>query len=142
MGEVEKLLYRGAVRPAPDLYAGKATVEVCESIHLHRRNWRLELTAVEWDEFFAYVVKAQAHQEGRLPYPNRPTEYLAIVDVPAEPGVTPTRFEIEHSKYPTIPGGTIHLHYRDLRLEFTPAEWEKFAEGVALALDRWKESKR
>lgn len=142
MGEVERMLHGGELRlPYPEHYAGKRTWELAETIHYHERNLRLEYTADEFRAFAAAVSEAWERWVGLgmpLPEPGAATVYLSLTDVRPSPGVTPRRCEVEHSRYPTIPGGTIHLHYRNLRIEFSPAEWLQFLGAVEAAGRAWR----
>lgn len=142
MGEVERLLYgKPLASNAPAHYAGKATTEICESIHFHRRNVRLELTKEEYGQVLGDMQAATRWKGDVSPAPGKPTQYVTLTNIDSSPGVTPDRFEIEHSKYPTIPGGTIHIHYRDLRIEFSLEEWDEFATGIIHAWHRWVQKK-
>ena len=138
MGDVKRYLHRATLKAKePAHYAGKATYELAESMHLHRRNLRLEMSA---DEFRAHVKMTRRAGENwyeEAPSPGRATRYLQVEDLRPEPDVSPDRFEVEECEYETIPEGTVHVHYRDLRLEFSPEEWEEFADGIAAARKVW-----
>ena len=141
MGHVKRMLHSAQLaKSEPDLYADKRSIELAESMHVHERNVRLEYDGGEFAETLNALDRAlDAWTQNGCddPRPGRETVWLDVSDIDPEPGVTPQRFDIEESEYPTLSETTIHLHYRSLRLEFSHAEWLEFAEGVATALGRW-----
>lgn len=139
MGEVKRLLFSEPLTSAsPAMYADKRSIESAETMHVHERNVRLEYTPAEMvDLMWALRVAFERNGEFRLALGDQ-TEYLSLRDIAAESGVTPTRFEVEESTYPTLSETTIHVHYRNLRLEFTHAEWEEFSAGIATASKEWR----
>ena len=137
MGEVKAMLFSEPLaEPAPVLYASKRSLEAAETLHHHERNVRLEYTAREFAEMLRAM--SRAGKSGLAEIVAR-TLYLDLSDIPAVPGVTPKRFQIEESTYPTLEETTIHLHYRSLRLEFTHREWAEFAKGVVEAWGVWNQ---
>ena len=137
MGRVKVLLYSEPLAEAsPAMYASKRSLEAAESLHHHERNIRLEYDEAEFRAMLAAMARAA---KKRIPglSTEANTVYLDLSDIATKPGMTPRRFEIEESTYPTLPETTIHVHYRNLRLEFTHREWEEFAKGVTRAWKRW-----
>lgn len=135
MGNVKTLLYsKPLASPAPAYYADKRSIESAESLHVHERNLRLEYTLDELEALIDALVRT-----GERPVvPLGPeTTYLDLSDLPPESGISPRRFEVEESTYPTLPETTIHLHYRNLRIEFSHAEWREFHRGVSDAWRAW-----
>ncbi len=138
MGKVKTLLYSVPLaEPAPEMYATKRSIEAAESLHHHERNIRLEYSPREFAEMLAAMARAAKKGVPDLS-PNARTMYLDLSDIPAQPGMSPRRFEIEESTYPTLPKTTIHIHYRNLRLEFSHREWEEFATGVLRSWEKWQ----
>lgn len=137
MGAVRRLLFRATLKPEPDMYAGTRSIEAAETMHVHERNLRLEYTPDEFEAFTSDMSTSHARWNGEDCTPDASTEWLSVTKLAASPGVTPTRFEIEESEYPTLPETTIHVHYRNLRLEFSHAEWEAFSAGIAAARREW-----
>ena len=135
MGKVKKMLHSSRLKTsAPMMYAGKRSLESAETLHMHERNIRLEYTR---EEFWAFVAAMEASRRpGLLGYSDH-TVYLSLTDILPEPGISPDRFDVEESTYPTLPETTIHIHYRNLRLEFTHEEWQEFAQGIQLAWSNW-----
>lgn len=136
MGKVRRMLHSVTLASdAPALYADKRAIESAETMHVHERNVRLEYTP---DEFAAFMEA----MHGIRPRPahggtDTETIYLDLADISSSPGVTPQRFDIEETEYPTLDDTTIHIHYRSLRLELTHQEWLQFAFGVRAALHAW-----
>ena len=138
MGKVKTLLYSlPLAEPAPEMYATKRSIESAESLHYHERNIRLEYSAAEFAKMLAAMARAAKKGQPALS-PTARTVYLDLSDIPVQPGISPRRFEIEESTYPTLPETTIHIHYRNLRLEFTHREWEEFARGIMEAWAKWQ----
>lgn len=138
MGKVKRYLLRRTLdRRRPDLYPDKRSIECAETMHLHERNLRIEHTLGEFQDLVAAYQDARRKLGSERPEPGKPTNWLGVSDISAEPGVTPDRFEVEESDYPTLNETTIHVHYRSLRLEFSHREWEEFAAGIEQASQAW-----
>jgi len=143
MGKVRRLLFsEDLATAAPKHYPDKRAVECAETFHHHERNVRLEYSPVE----FAAMLRAMGNAEEKWhdagsPKVSDSTVYLSLTDLRSHPGVTPRRFEIEESEYPTLDETTIHLHYRNLRLEFSHEEWREFVDGVLQAMDAFVDSR-
>ena len=136
MGDVKRLLHSSEIAPAPEMYAGSRSIEAAESMHIHERNVRLEYSPVEFMLLIDDVREASADWDGGL---SDKTIWLRVNrGLGPHPDITPTRFEVEESEYPTLNETTIHVHYRNLRLEFTHREWEEFANGITEAMKSWK----
>lgn len=138
MGQVKKLLFSKLLDKArPFYYSGKRSIEAAESMHVHERNVRLEYSALEFRRFVAAMKRSFEKWSGAPPEPTDATVWLDVSDIPHEPEVTPQRFDIEESTYPTLKQTTVHLHYRSLRMEFSHAEWEEFSSGIIDARKVW-----
>jgi len=136
MGAVKRLLHQSKISPSPDMYPKSRSIEAAESMHIHERNVRLEYDVDEFFMLLGDLSDAHTTWSGDL---SEKTRWLKVSDIGNEPAVTPTRFEIEESEYPTLDQTTIHLHYRNLRIEFSHREWEDFAEGVIDAMTKWSD---
>lgn len=144
MGDIKRTLFETRLQPGPDLYAGKRTYETAESLHLHQRNLRIEFTHTEFALFCRDTALAENRWTRELGRPEptleSPTKYLIVTDIdPAPAAGHGGRFAVEECSYPTIPAGTVHVHLRDLRIEFTPEEWNVFAHGIIEAFTKWNE---
>ncbi len=138
MGKVKMMLYSAPLAElAPAMYATKRSLEAAESLHHHERNIRMEYSPREFAEMLAAMARAAKKGQPALS-PNAKTVYLDLSNIPVQPGISPRRFEIEESTYPTLPETTIHIHYRNLRLEFSHREWEEFAMGVLRSWESWQ----
>ena len=139
MGEVKRMLFSKQLQSkSPDLYPDKRSLERAETMHVHERNMRLEYSREEFVEFAHAMDIAVKTLGSRKPSPGLATEWLDLSDISSEPEVTPQRFDIEESTYPTLKETTIHLHYRNFRIEFTHKEWEEFVGGMEEAIRRWR----
>ena len=125
MGHVKRLLFSTEIAPEPAHYAGKRSIEHAETMHVHERNVRMEWDSQQFQDFACDMRLAETEWRsslgGACPKPGAPTTHLVVSDIPGS-GVTPTRFEVEETEYPTLDATTIHVHYRNLRLELSHQE--------------------
>ena len=135
MGLVSKMLFSKKLeKKSPDYYPDKWSFEYNESFHVHLRNWRVEFFAKEW-ELFCQKVAAAYNYWHKLNKPkpgtsNNQTIYLpSAYDVDAEPDFTPDRFDIEQMQ----DNNNIHIHYRNLRIDFSKKEFMEFLNGIMIA---------
>ncbi len=138
MGNVTRLLFVKTIL-APSMYANKRSIETAESLHLHQRNLRLEYSRDEFDALVEDVAAAgKKWLELGRPRADLKTVYLGLTDIdPQARAGHGGRFAVEENTYPTLKEPTIHLHYHDLRIEFTQNEWMEFAKGIAAALEAY-----
>jgi len=142
MGKVRRLLFSKQLdSDAPRYYADKRAIETAESLHVHERNLRLEYSADEFGALLLAVQCAEQAWDGSEPKPDAPTKYLDVSDLDPAPAVTPSRFDVEESEYPTLDETTVHVHYRSLRMELSHDEWREFAEGIVSAWGQWCDSR-
>ncbi len=134
MGIVKKKLFgRELEKPTCELYNDKLSIELAESFHVHLRNIRIEFDMSEF-EFFSDKLGLALLNWNSLGRPaiSDTTIYLpAFWDISSVSHVTPERFDIELQDNQW---NSVHIHYRNLRLEFTQEEFKEFAEGVIRAL--------
>jgi hypothetical protein len=138
MGYILHRLHRKNVPPACDLEASRLITEdnKGESFHLHYRNIRLEFDEPAFRQFCDHVMRSyHAHlagtgtclDDGRT----GPAHRYVVLDkvvIPAEAEITPTKFQIEVN-WPFI----VHVHLRNLRLEFTYREVRRMMRGLRFA---------
>jgi len=64
MGNIFKLLDERKIKESPDNFARRMTIELCETIHLHYRNFRMELSSDEFMELYrAFKLGFKQFQE-------------------------------------------------------------------------------
>ena len=114
MGRIRKILRRATVKQ-PRLN-NRLTIDLCENVHLHYRNLRLEFPP---DEFLFILQQLKSLDEDAVrSFPYRPDaweEPLHSVELP-DAAEFDDRLQVEEQME-----GHFHLHYRNLRLE---ADWE------------------
>lgn len=59
MGNVYKTLGKAKVSPNPKHYGTRLVVELCENIHVHYRNIRLEFSDEEFYQFVDVIKQAE-----------------------------------------------------------------------------------
>ena len=110
MGQVFETLVAKTV-PRPE-FNNRGVVELCENIHLHWRNFRLEFTKDEFRLFLAMMqaIDPQDIVEANLD-PEAFTELVRTDDIPDE-SEWDDRLAVEKQVQ-----GHYHFHYRQLRIE-------------------------
>ncbi len=58
MGNVYKTLGKAKVPPTPKHYGERLVVELCENIHIHYRNLRIEFSDEEFFQFADIITQA------------------------------------------------------------------------------------
>lgn len=109
MGDIKRILLTGNV-PAPSLNT-RFVVELSENVHIHYRNLRIEM---DKDEFLLLLAAMKKIDEGTVSsFAYGPDAFLALAGATL-PEATPFngRLRVEEQR-----NGTIHIHYRNLRLE-------------------------
>lgn len=110
MGHIKRVLLATKV-PKPMLN-DRLSVDLCENVHLHYRNIRLEFTP---DEFLFLLRQLKRIDEKTVEdFPYDPSAFCEVLCVRQLPPETPFngRLQIEEQV-----GGHFHVHYRNLRLE-------------------------
>lgn len=146
MGKVKKILYSKQLNAnVPTFYNDKMSCEVCEDFHIHYKNMRLNFGQNEWDFFCKTIIAA--HNEWlikkdelkqKIVNKDFKTKYL-----PSAQNITNNcenldniKYDIEESEYDMF--DTIHIHYRNFRLELDHKEFIEFANGINEALKKIK----
>lgn len=131
MGHCKKILNFDTVGGISTFYSDLLSIEVAENIHLHLRNLRIEMDHVE----FAAVCKALRVAYANWGKAGKPEtrDFLRLYRTRISPipslwnsntANDETRVELQHwSDY-------VHLHHRNIRLEFSVREFLQFASLV------------
>lgn len=109
MGDIKQVLVEKEV-PTPE-FNERLVVELCENVHLHYRNLRLEFGK---DEFFALIRALKRIDDNRvLDFEYGHDKFKCILSEKLPPATEfDKRLQIEEQV-----GGGYHVHYRNLRLE-------------------------
>ena len=110
--------------------------DLCENIHLHFRNIRLDFSVKEWAAFCAAInniqkgiefsIEDKKYREGD---PNFLLQVQYNIPLESDSDYYPNRSLIEVQR-----DNTVHFHYRDLRLHLTSDEFEVIANQFIEAL--------
>lgn len=114
MGLIDKVLVNKEI-PTPE-FNQRLTVELCENVHLHYRNLRLEFSPAEFFVFIRAMQRIDAHKVLNFKYGPDVFEPLFIERLPEKTEFN-SRLQIEEQV-----GGGFHVHYRNLRLEVKTLE--------------------
>lgn len=137
MGYTRKILAEKDLHEKSVFYSDVFRVDLAESIHIHYRNFRLELSLEEWREFAKGIIAAYARwwyrgKPGYQPTDKHFSMYLSKVDPVAgkgEKSVIPNKALVELSQFADY----IHVHYRNTRFEFSVDEFLEFADELTKA---------
>ena len=132
MGQIDFLFFRGNDLPEP-LMAGNIWIDICENIHLHFRDLRIEFSLEEFKEFLLHIAELdQAFTDWHNANPNWTEsddpenfnnrhviwlgKYTPASNMLAkrEALYWPRRLSLE-----SIASGIYHIHYRNFRIELT-----------------------
>lgn len=114
--------------PVSRLCADRLCLDLCENIHLHYRDMRLEFSVPEWKQFAAKIGELHNWVRPRLPGYREGTDRFEqkAMTVARQPDYHPGRVRIER-----LVNGTYHLHLEDIRLEFSPQQFEALRQLFA-----------
>ena len=137
MGDIKKLLAMGEISPR-QLTANTLWTDLCENIHLHYRNIRLDFSEKEFAIFRAaihhlgmaveYESEKNQYEEGDL---NFLDQQIFNTHFPSDSEYYPNRVTIEYER-----DHTVHFHYRDLRLHWLLEEFNQIADMFIEAKQR------
>ncbi len=140
MGEIKKLLAGGQLEPRV-VEATRFFTDLCENVHIHYRNIRLDLSAVElayWRSGILNMGMAMEKTIEKYNWREGDPNFLVMFDfnfpVSANSDYYPNRMSIELQR-----DNTVHVHYRDLRLHLTESEFMDMAKMFGEALERYRE---
>lgn len=136
MGNVRRMLAAETLEPRT-ITARQIWSDLCENVHLHFRNLRIDFGELEWAHFRAAINmlgKAVEHTALEEKYeegdPNFLIQCLFDVLISNSSKYYPDRFLIELEN-----DSSVHIHYRDLRLHLTNGEFKTIAKAFSEALD-------
>jgi hypothetical protein len=139
MGNIRKVLSAETTTPryiTPDAI----WVDLCEDVHLHYRNLRLDMSENEWAEFKAAIHNLgmgaeQSAEEYR--YVEGDPNFLISIQykhrLKSDTDYYPNRVVIELQR-----DNTAHFHYRDLRIHMSEGEFLQIANMFKQALEEYK----
>ena len=109
MGQIKQVILEREV-PKP-MFNESLRVELCENVHIHYRNIRLEFLKEEFLIFREAISRVHIDQVLNFPYGE--DHVLAVVATLPEKTEFDTRMRLEEQV-----DGSFHIHYRNLRGEF------------------------
>lgn len=134
MGEIKKMLAMETVEPRT-ITARQIWTDLCENVHLHFRNLRLDFSEVEFAHFRAAinalgmaVEKCAENNKYREGNPNFLIQQVFNAPLDSDSDYYPDRVLIELQK-----DNTVHFHYRDLRVHLTRPEFAQLSKMFARA---------
>ena len=129
MGDIKKILAMGKVFPR-QITADMIWTDLCEDVHLHYRNVRIDFSEKEFAGFRAaihhlgqaveVVSEENQYKEGD---PNFLIQQMYNEPLCPDSKYYPNRVTIELER-----DNTVHFHYRDIRLHWSIEEFIKISE--------------
>lgn len=146
MGRTLKALASKELNNTPSVFNNRMVVEVCENIHVHYRNLRINLSLKDWSNLSTGLVDA-FHRWKKIGKPNPGKTHIELCrkEVAKEPIGDNIQINLnenlyERNKNTIFSEGSviedpvyIHLKIRDLRIELSIKEFELLSEAVAEA---------
>lgn len=130
MGAIKKILATARLEPRTITAQGLWT-DLCENVHLHYRNIRLDLSEDEWARVrsavngcgiqMEHAAQEKDYREGN---PEFLMQFIFSYGARSNSDYYPDRFLVELQR-----DNTVHVHYRDLRLHLTIPEFDKIARA-------------
>ena len=109
MGRIARIIAKGEV--GKPLHNTRACVELCENVHLHYRNLRLEFPKEEFLSLLSMLKGLDSEEIANFPYSPTSFKEAASIQLP-ETTEFDTRVAVEEQVE-----GHYHIHYRNLRIE-------------------------
>ena len=139
MGHIKQLLALENIEPR-HITATSIWTDLCEDIHLHYRNLRLDFSQKEWAHFRAainHLGMATEFQTERYQYEEGDPNFLVSMHfntpLHSNSEYYPNRLSIELQR-----DDTVHVHYRDLRMHYTVTEFKAIARAFVRALQQFE----
>lgn len=134
MGAIKKVLAEEVLEPRSVTPNG-LWVDLCENIHIHFRNLRLDMSIEEFSKFMAgmhNLYKAAEHTIEQSDFkegdPNILKQLMFQESFSHSSAYYPNRLSVEWNK-----DDTYHVHYRDLRIHLSQDEFEDFERAFTEA---------
>jgi hypothetical protein len=129
MGDIAKNL-GGALLNNRNISSTAIWADLCEDIHLHYRNLRINFSEREWAEFICAIkslYKATEAAAAKYRYEEGDNDFLVNLTYN-----TPLKRDSEYYPNRTLlelqKDDTVHFHYRDLRLHWNREEFNAIAD--------------
>jgi hypothetical protein len=114
MGQVARIVVQGTVDKP--LFNRRACIDLCENVHLHYRNLRLEFPKDEFLDLLKMLHGLDPKEIANFPYAPEAFKEAARIELP-ETTEYDSRFVVEEQVE-----GHYHIHYRNLRIELGEME--------------------
>lgn len=121
MGAVKKILHQTKI-PTPSMHY--IAIELCETIHIHLGETRLEYTPQQFEKIASIFQKAY-NQWIQLGKPEQDTFKLLADGYIPNPPVYQNTFKIEEQTIPSI-----HIHRRNISLRLNKQEYQQYTEAL------------
>ena len=128
MGNVKNLVANETL-PTRDHYYSRLWVDLCENLHIHLRNIRIDLSKDEFDELVLFLNSAKSEVDKFTDYKEQSgwqmmfRSPLRATDKDSD--YYPNRFRVEDEH-----DGSVHIHYRDIRIHLTRDEYSQMFEAM------------
>jgi len=125
MGDIKKVLFKCSV-PAP-LQSDRITVELCENVHLHYRNLRLEFPKKEFLLILRKLKQLDERDIKNFEYGKGLKFLISDHDLPIKTEFN-NRLQVEEQE-----NGLFHIHYKNMRIEFRD-DWDGISKNIIKAI--------
>ena len=129
MGDIAKNLGASLLNKR-SIEAKNIWADLCEDIHLHYRNLRIDFSEREWAEFVCAIrslYKATEMAAAKYRYEEGDNDFLVNLtynkELNRDSDYYPNRTLLEEQK-----DGSVHFHYRDIRLHWDREEFNAIAD--------------
>jgi hypothetical protein len=110
MGQVKRILFQSKCKKP--MLNNRMTVELCENVHIHYRNLRLEFPKEEFLPILKALKSIDEREVENFDYSDNSFKELFSTHNLPEKTEFDDRIVLEEQV-----GGHLHLHYRNLRIE-------------------------
>lgn len=138
MGLINKIYSEKKTTPSSRMYSDHFTIERTENFHVHLRNLRIELDKNEYrimstGFIFGFIKWILTGMKEKTPGEN---QFLFLDKVPNSPSLlngftTSNEIRVELQQWSDF----VHIHYKNIRLEFTVDEAKEFVSTIAESLE-------